>query len=205
MSISYPITFPSGVAPSGVTIRQRSVVGVGVSPFTLSQQVYAHQGESWEADVDMPLMTRAQAAAFRGFLLSLNGREGTFLMGDPVETSPLGTWSSGSPQVNGASQTGRSLAIKNLTAGMTIKAGDWLQLGSGSTTELHQVAVDATADGSGLATLDIWPRIRTSPANSAAIVISSTKGRWRLADNVNEYSVQIGQFYGFRFCAVEAL
>lgn len=205
MSISYPINFPTTIAPSGMTIRQRSVVGVAISPFTLSQQVYAHQGESWEADIEMPLMTRAQAAAFRGFLLSLNGREGTFLLGDPVETSPLGTWSGSSPQVDGASQTGRTLAIKNLTSGMTIKAGDWLQLGSGGTTELHQVAVDATADGSGKATLDIWPRIRTSPANSAVIVISSAKGRWRLADNANEYSIEIGQFYGFRFRAVEAL
>lgn len=205
MSISYPINFPTSVTPSGLTIRQRSVVGVAQSPFSLSQQVYEHQGECWEVDVDMPIMTRAQASAFRGFLLSLNGRYGTFLLGDPVETTPLGTWSTGSPQVDGASQTGRSLLIKNLTAGMTIKAGDWFQLGSGSTTELHQVAVDATADGSGKATLDIWPRIRTSPANSAALVISSPKGRWRLADNANEYSVQIGQMYGFRFRAVEAL
>jgi hypothetical protein len=84
MSMIYPLTLPSITGVREVTLRARSTVGVSESPYTAQQQVYVHQGEYFEADVLLPPMKGAAAAEWSSFLLSLNGREGTFLMGDPA-------------------------------------------------------------------------------------------------------------------------
>lgn len=206
MTISFPLALPSVQGFMRMTIRARSTAGVSVSPFTGEQQVYVHQGEVWEADFELPPMVRADAEEWiGGFLLALNGREGTFLAGDPLGTLARGTWAGQSPLVNGASQTGKTLAVDTLTAASTAKPGDWLQLGSAGTTRLHKVTALGTANGSGQVTLDIWPRLRSSPADNAAVTIASAKGIWRLASNTREWSLERAQKYGLAFSAVEAL
>lgn len=206
MSISYPLSLPSQVAFNGIEFRARSAVGVSESPFTFSQQVYAHQGQIWEADLSLPPMTREAAEQWVAFLLALNGREGTFLLGDTLNTTPRGT-GTGTPLVNGASQTGNTLVTDGWTAGVTgiLKAGDWFQLGTGSSSRLHKIVQDATSDGSGNATLEIWPRLRSSPADNAALTLSAPKGLFRLASNVRAWSIGLAQLYGLSFAAVEAI
>jgi len=206
VTISYPLSLPStGFAP-GTGIRARAGAAVSESPFTGEQQVYVHQLEVWSAQLVLPPMSRADAEGWIGFLLSLNGREGTFLFGDPRNTTPTGTWAGSSPLVKGGSQTGKSLSIDGLSAGATIKAGDWLQLGSGNSARLHKVTQDATANGAGEVTLDIWPRLRSSPADNAPLTIASAQGVFRLASNELGWDFQPAQMYdGYSFAAVEAL
>ncbi len=86
-----------------------------------------------------------------------------------------------------------------------LKRGDWLQIGTGSSTHLHKVVQDVAPDISGNATLEIWPRLRSAPADNAAIVISSAKGLWRLPENRREWSIGGGGLFNIRFSAVEAL
>lgn len=205
MALSYPLSLPSK-GPARMVFRGGSVVGVSASPFSREQQVYAHQGDWWEVDVSLPPMERANAEAWIGFLLGLNGREGTFLLGDPVNTATRGV-GTGSPLVKGASQTGKTLLTDGWTISQTgiLKAGDWLQLGSGSSTRLHKIVQDADSDGSGNATLEIWPRLRESPADNAALTVASAKGLWRLAGNLREWSLERAGKYGLSFNAVEAL
>lgn len=207
MSISYPLSLPSQLAFSRVTFRARSAVGVSQSPFTFAQQVYAHQGDLWEADLELPPMTRAYAEDWLAFLLALNGREGTFLLGDTLYTTPRGI-ATGTPLVKGASQTGRTLITDGWTISTTgiLKAGDWFQLGTGSSSRLHKVVQDADANGAGEATLEIWPRLRSSPADNAALTTAAPKGLFRLASNVRAWSLDVGQLIsGFSFSAVEAI
>lgn len=205
MAITYPLSIPSVVSQRNIVIRANSTVGVSSSPFTADQQIYVHQGEYFEADVQLAPMKNADAEEWIGFLLALNGREGTFLMGDPgFALRGVGT---GTPLVNGGSQTGKTLNTKGWTSSVTgiLKAGDWIQLGSGSSTHLHKMVQAADSDASGNATLEIWPRLRTSPANNDALVISSAKGLWRLKSNTREWSVEAARIYGISFQAQEAL
>jgi hypothetical protein len=206
MTISYPLTAPVATrGPRGIRVRPRAVVGMSESPFTREQQVYAHQGETWLLEVDLPPMKRANAEEWVGFLLALNGREGTFLMGETVNTSPRGTWSGGSPLVAGASQTGKVLNIDGLSAGATGKRGDWFQLGSGSSTRLHKLTADFTANGSGEASIDFWPRLRSAPGDNDPLDISSPVGIWRLAANEFDWDIERAQIYGISFQAIEAI
>lgn len=204
--ISYPLNLPA--SPPGFRtfdLDGNAVVGVSASPFTGQQQVYEWPGAWWEAKVSLPPMRRPDAERWIAFLLSLRGRVGTFLMGVPLAQTPRGI-ATGTPQVNGGSQTGKMLATKGWTANKTgiLLAGDYFQLGSGAATRLHKVLKDANSDGSGLATFDIFPSLRESPVNNDAITVTSAKGTFRLATNKQSFAIAIAQTYGIGFDAVEA-
>lgn len=205
MAIAYPLSLPATSVPAAVSIRMRSSVGMSMSPFSFAQQVYAHAGDMWEADISLPKMQRADAEEYIAFLAALNGREGSFTLGpDPVNLSPRGTWG-GTPLVNGASQTGKTLAVDGFTASATVKKGDWFQLGTGSSSRLHKIVEDGTANGSGQLSLEIWPRLRSSPADNDALTTASPKGVFRLASNLREYSLELAKLYGISFSAIEAI
>ena len=85
------------------------------------------------------------------------------------------------------------------------KAGDYIQLGTGASAHLHKVLEDVNSDGSGNATLTIWPALRESPANNDAITVSNTVGLFRMTSNSMNWSVETMQLYGMSFSAVEAL
>ena len=207
MAESYPLNLPAGGITS-VRLIARNAIGVSASPFTGSQQVYRHQNQSWEADLSLPPMKRVDAEAWASFLLRLRGQFGTFLLGDPNCSTPQGSASAtpGTPLVNGASQTGDELNIDGLPASATgyLKAGDYIQLGSGATATLHKVLEDVNSDGSGEATLNLFPRVRTAPADNASVTVSDAKGVFRLSGNETSWSIDQAGIYGMTFGAVEA-
>jgi len=85
------------------------------------------------------------------------------------------------------------------------KAGDYIQLGSGSTTTLHKVLADVDSDGTGQATFDIWPNVRRTVANDEAVVVSNTKGHFRLSSSLSSWSINNSSVYGISFDAVEVI
>ena len=205
MAYTYPLTFPN-IGIKAINIRAQTVVGASVSPFTGQQQVYRHQGQWWEMEVTMPAMKRDEAEQIASFLLKMNGRYGTFLLGDKSSTAPRGV-GTGTPLVNGASQTGDQLITDGWTPSTSgiLKAGDWIQLGSDSTSRLHKVLDDVNSDESGNATLNIFPNLRYSPIDDAPIVVNSPKGQWRLSTNETNFSIDEASIYGITFACVEAL
>ena len=174
---TYPIALPTATIsqPISTSFRIRRVVGTSQSTFTGQQQVYRHQGEWWEAD----------ARTARGTAGS----------------------SAGTPLVNGASQTGNTLIIDGATASQTgyLKAGDYIQLGTGITQRLHMVIDDANSDGSGNVTLNIEPALRSSPDNNLGIVVANTKGVFRLASNETNWEANAVSTYGLTFAVKEYL
>tara|TARA_Y100000114_G_C11718998_1_gene307474 strand:+ start:66 stop:695 length:630 start_codon:yes stop_codon:yes gene_type:complete len=205
---TYPLTFPSTV-PVSTNFRINRMVGVTESIYTGSQQVYQYTGEFWEVDISMPPMRTATARAFVAFLVSLRGQYGSFFVGDFDARTALGTAgsSAGTPLVNGASQTGNSLIIDGATTSQTgyLKAGDYIQIGSGSSQRLHMVIADANTDGSGNATLSIEPALRESPADDTAITVANTKGVFRLSTNVTGWDTNAASTYGISFSAREVI
>lgn len=106
------------------------------------------------------------------------------------------------PLVNGASQTGRSLITDGWKASSTVLlAGDYIQVG----TQLFMVTTDATSDASGNATLDIWPAIRSSPADNTTVTVEYPVGIFRLADQTPQWSANETSLYGISFQATEAV
>ena len=206
MAITYPLTLPSHTGIRNITFRSVNTVGLTQSPFTYAQQAVAHSGQRWEVDVTLPAMNRADAEQWVAFLVSLRGQLGTFTLGDPVGATPRGS-AGGTPIVNGASQTGGTLNIDGCTASQTgwLKAGDYIQLGSGGGATLHKVLVDADSNGSGEVSLDIYPYLRSAPSDNATVVVTNTVGNFRLASNEQNWSIRETSIYGITFGAIEAI
>jgi len=209
MAITYPLLLPAVKDIKTINFRSVNTVGISTSPFTYAQQVYQYTGQKWEAEVTLPSMKRANAEEWISFLVKLKGKYGTFLMGDPNGETPRGSASStaGTPVVNGASQTGSSLAIDGLPASATgyLKVGDYISLGSGTSTRLYKVLDDADSNSSGEVTLEIFPDLRVSPADGDAVTVSSAKGTWRLNSNETQWSIDVIAVYGLTFACEEAL
>ena len=207
MTITYPLSMPSATDMVHIRIRQINAVAQSVSPFTFERKVYQHTGQRWALSIDLPpFNTRALADPWIGFLASLKGTYGTFLAGDPNATATRGV-GTGTPLVNGGSQTGSSLITDGWTVGQTgiLKARDYIQLGSGSSSRLHMILQDANSDGSGNATFDIWPNLRSSPSDNAAITVASCKGVFALESNDYEWAMEQIPFYGMSFTASEVV
>lgn len=208
MTISYPLSTPtSGIAQINLIVR--NATALTQSPFTYAQQAQRNTGARWEADIVLPAMKRETAEPWVTFLTKLYGPFGTFLLGDPIGAAARGSASSapGTPLVNGASQTGDTLSIDGLPASATgyLKAGDYIQLGSGATSQLYKVLDDVDSNSSGEATLTIWPDLRSSPSNDATVVVANAKGLFRLSTSATNWTIGTNGFYSIAFGAVEAL
>lgn len=194
MAISYPLSLPTNIGMASIELRAKNTVAVSSSPFTYKQTVYAYDGQMWEADVTLPPMNRDDAESWIAFLMSLKGRYGTFLLNDPSATTRRGT-------ANSASITG-SAGDSSVSVSMTgtLKAGDYIQLGTASDATLHKVLADK--DGSG--TLEIWPKLRKA-RSSVSAGLTSASGVFRLASNETAWSVNDASFYGISFGATEVV
>lgn len=185
MSVSYPLTMPN-IKGNSIVIQPLDSVGTTRSPFSFVEQVQLNSGQMWTAQLSFPPLDSSDAPVLEAFLTSLRGSYGTFLLGDPRRETPRGA-ASGTPVVDGAGQTGDTLNIRGMTAGVTgiFKAGDYIQLGSFASARLYMVLQDADSDGSGDVTVTIWPNLRSSPADGATVTVSAAKGVFRLTDNVS--------------------
>lgn len=205
MAITYPLDFPTDLGLNDFTLRAVNAVARTESPFTFQEQVYDWGGQKWELEAKIPVTTRATAEIYASFLIKLKGKKGTFTITIPNSETPQGT-GNGTPVVDGGSQTGSTLDVRGFDPSETVlKAGDYIQLGSGATTSLHKVLNDATSDGSGDVTLDIFPDLRSSPSDGATVVISNPKGLFRLAENQTDIKINEPYFYNLSFKAVESI
>jgi hypothetical protein len=194
MAITFPLNTPTTIGIESIEIRAVNAVATSQSPFTYKQQIVAHQGQRWEASVNIPPVRRDLAAEWKAFLTSLKGQQGTFLLSDPDYATPRG-------DVSSCSLTG-SAGDETVTVVMTgtLKAGDYIQLGSASAARLHQVLVDQTGDGN----LEIWPALR-SDYSSETVVFNNAKGVFRLQSNMSSWNINSSSAYGISFEAVEVI
>jgi hypothetical protein len=140
----------------------------------------------------------------------LRGPVGTFTFGDQYATTPRGvaTVTSTNALVNGANSAGsKTVATKGWTHSITgiLKAGDYIQLGTGSAQRLYKVLADANSDSSGHATLDIFPRLREALSDNQVITLHDCKGLFRLVDTRREWDIALAGIWGISFRAVEAI
>jgi hypothetical protein len=194
LAVSYPLSTPTTIGFESIELRAINAVATSQSPFTYKQQIVSHGGQRWEASVNIPPVRRDLAAEWKAFLTALKGQTGTFLLGDPDYSSPRGDVSSCTLSGSAGDET----ATVVMTG--TLKAGDYVQLGSGSAAKLHQVLIDQTGDGN----LEIWPSLR-SDYTDETVIFSNPKGVFRLSSNMTSWNINSSSAYGISFEAVEDL
>jgi hypothetical protein len=115
--------------------------------------------------------------ALRALLLQLRGGANRLLIYDLAQPTFRGT-GGGSPVVNGAGQSGGSLAISGCTPNVTNWAlpGDKFSVNG----ELKMVVAPANTNASGQTTLTFEPVLRASPANGAPLTVTNPTAKFML-------------------------
>jgi len=172
-----------------------------VSPLNRVTQTIERPGALWTGSFVLPPMERADAEEWIAFLLKLRGMSGRFYGYDPSARTPRGV-ATGTPLVNGASQTGTSLNTDGWTTSTTniLRTGDYFQVG----TELKKVVQDINSDGVGAATLVFEPPLRSSPADNAAITTTNPVCVMSLSSDDTSWDVDTAIHYGIVFSGVES-
>ena len=207
MSVSQIITAPTAGCASSVVMTLARTIARTTSPYTLEEQVFKWPGEQWIIEFNLPpFKNEAVAKQWVAFGVKLQGGFNRFLMGDPSSPNPRGV-ATGTPVVNGAGQSGNILSTSGWTPSTNgiMRAGDYIQLGSGAGAKLHMVVTDANSNGSGVASLEIEPALRVPPQAGSAVVVRNAKGVFRLVDNNFSWSVTPGKLYRVSFTAEEVV
>ncbi len=179
--------WPSTVVPNDMSVEFVSNAARFISPFTGTPRGIGRDAELIRVTMSFRFLrsesqTAGAAAAansrstLMGFLAKLNGPEHRIDL-PMFARNNLGAWS-GTPLVNGANQKGKQLVIDasgegNVTA--YAFAGDWFTVNG----ELKIVTETANMSSDD-ATLKIWPPLRSSPADNAAIDNSTPSGIFML-------------------------
>ena len=175
-------SFPS-VGVSSINMRLVSATSVSSSPFTFNQQVYEHQGVRWEAEVSFPPMSHNDAKAMAGFLAGLRGQSKTFTFGNPLHNTTAAGFITGSVGATSVTANFAGAAV-----GDHFQHGDYLY-------------IITSQSGSNYG---IMPPLRTSAATST-VDFTYPVGKWRLASNEVNWSINEASIYGFTLAIVEAL
>ena len=152
------------------------------SPLTGVVQTVARPGERWLYTVTWKAIKGAERADILGFFAQGNGGEHRFRM-------PFFGWTNrgafgGTPVVDGAGQTGSTIAIRGCDLSVTnwVRRGDIVRFSN----EISVVTADADSDGTGDISISIMPRIRTSPDDGETLRTNTdTGGLWILTSPVD--------------------
>ena len=158
------ITYPSTPKANSMSWRLIMPSQTNASEWTGRRQTIASGRGWWECQIVLPpIVGTTNVNVWRSFIAKARGRANDFQI--PVDPTAQSA-SASTPLVNGASQTGRTLATDGWPVSTTVLvAGQFVTINN----QLLQLTENVTSNGSGVATLTFEPPIRVSPADNAAI------------------------------------
>lgn len=158
-------------------------------------------GNCWEVDFTYPQLAADTA---RVYVARLNRakREGLRIA---FPLARLSQGNPGAPQVDGTDSAGRTLKLKGLTPGYTIKEGYWLtHVSAAGLRRLHNNSVVVAAGADGKAVLTIEPPLRAFPANNDAVQLAAPEIEGLVTSVVNWAIDAGGLFSGVNFTLHES-
>lgn len=178
------LTFPTIRRPSAGSYRLRGNTQTHRSPLDGTEQTLEMPGAVWELTVSWDSLSPDDSRVLAAFLAQLRGAAGRFYY-SPAAWQPRRATGGGTPLINGASQSGSSLATDGWTPSVQVmRAGDWLSYTDTSARRrLHMVTADVTSSAGGAAALAITPPIRRAGLDNAAIEVAAPSGVFRLPDD----------------------
>ena len=195
-------TFPTSPAFQSLAVssNQSTFVSRSISGRRQSRQI---GGQYWRMRASFPPMTRAQFAPIYAFVIAQRGRYESFSIVPAVISTGQGS-PSGTPLVNGADQTGRSLVTNGWSNSIAIfKAADYLKIAGND--KVYMVTADVSSNGSGEASIAIEPALVASPANDAAITHSSVPFTVALRSGIQEFATGTNGLFTFEIDFEEVL
>ena len=180
--------FPAIPVPNFVELRSLQPTYASVS-HSLNTQRRTRNAQRWGFLLEYPSLTWDDIKPLMAFLLDQEGRAEVFDF-ELAGYHSTGTWG-GSPNVDGASQTGTSISTQGWTAStLVVKAGDFVKFAGDD--KIYMAAENLTSDGAGDGTLEIQPALISSPADTAVISThtASSPLTWKVARLEDTFAVQ---------------
>lgn len=206
---TFPLASPESYGVGTVAWEARSNDSYARNPWSLDLVKQIFDGRMWQGTLTIVPQKATQGRALSAWLTALRRagtNAGTFLLGDPSASQPLGSAKDtpGTPVVSGAGQTGEALNVSGLPLSATgyLLAGDYIQIGTGASSRLKKVLDQVDSDAGGLATINVWPPIRTAPADASAIVVSNPQGvfvspsgssRWQVRNGIYGVTIDVAE------------
>jgi len=190
-----PLTMPT-TRPTNTEWTIVSNARTFVSPFSGAIQTLQRSGNRWSVTLTYENLFDSERAVMQGFLAQLTATANNFYLEDHSYSRRAdGT---GTPLVNGASQTGNTLTTDGWSGSYAMRIGDFFEVNG----ELKMAVTDA-AITAGAATLSFVPELREAPADNAAITITNPKGIFRLTSPTTSWSNRSPSISSFSFECVE--
>ena len=201
MSGAYPAT------PEFSTMKfsswQPTLVSVSHS---LARQARSRGGaQRWAIEGVYPSnLSRAELAPVFGFAIKQRGQYEIFTLTPPALWSTARGIHTGTPKVDAAGQTGRTVNTKGWTPSTVgiLLTGDFVKFNGHS--KVYMVTADVNADAFGLATVAIEPALMAVPADGAVITVRNVPFTLALGTDTMESAVAPGSIYNFSLQLVEA-
>jgi hypothetical protein len=158
--------WPTGWVPSAFELRILPNTRTFVGAYTPVVQVIDLLGERWQGRIDLsPTADQDEAGAREAFFDRLKGPANQITVWNFRRPVPRGTARGTMTLSASALQGANAVSVGGSAASATYKAGDML----GINGQLVRVMADATANGSGVAVLEIQPRLRAAQSSGAAV------------------------------------
>lgn len=157
--------------PQIVMMKPVGNTGLFESPLIGSFQTIDRGGYHWECTYTFTELYGDDRAELMGYLVATRSQANRLRV--PIHDNPMRGAYGGTPVVDGGSQTGSSIDLKNCSNNITnwIKRGDYLSIDVNGEHELKMATAPASTNGSGLVTVPFEPRLRFSPLNNAAVYV----------------------------------
>jgi hypothetical protein len=161
----------------------RTLTDSSVSPLSGDIQTTALPGSRWAWTVHIPDQTWAERRRLWALLAALGGQQHRLSMFDASRPVPAGSIPlNGVTVSSSAAQFADSVTLATGAAGCTVKAGDWIKLGSTNSAQLVMAVADATADGGGVIVVSFRSLLRAAVAAGTSVVLDYPRGLFVLAD-----------------------
>ena len=191
MSGTYPST-PEFQAIN-VSSRHNNVYSETVSGRT---QVRTVGGQRFSFTARYNPMTRAEFQPVFAFVMSQQGRLGTFSIVPPVIGSTSGS-ATGTALCNGGASAGdTTIPVDGFTG--DIKAGDFVKFSHG---KVYMV----TADRDGAGDISIEPALISDVADNEEMTYNSVTFTMRLNNDIQSYSLSANEYYEYEIDMIEVL
>ncbi len=185
---------PSTMTPRPIFTRNETRPATGAGPVGRNLR----PGTRWAWDAEMPPMEYVESLAWDDLLTE----DDTVIM--DILQPGLAVGTPGTPLVNGAAQSGRTLNLKGLTPGYVFRKGQWLSvINTGGQRFAYKSSAAATADGTGNIAIPLRTMIRVLLANNAVAEIAEPKAEgWPTVDP-DSMAVNVDGFVSLRFTLEE--
>ena len=143
------------------------------SPFTGSAEVQDWGGEWWEYDIEFAAQSGPLARSVSAALTALGSGRGLLLFADPsIEAKTLAQTITLQLAISGGNLLQTQGWPPSLPA---VSSGDFISIGTGRDTRLHQVGFDVVANANGQAALTIFPGIRSGLPAGTVVEVNQPK------------------------------